>query len=89
MKEQLVRKYAELTGKTLKESRESIDGVVNSIVGLLEEEGSVSIWGFGTFKLVEKAESIARNPKTGEEVVVPAHKQLKVKMSDTLKNRLR
>lgn len=89
MKEQLVRKYAELTGASLKDSKTAIDATVNSIIALLEEEGSVSIWGFGSFELVEKAESVARNPKNGEEVIVPAHKKLKVKMSDSLKKRLR
>lgn len=89
MKEQLVRKYAELTGASLKDSKTAIDATVNSIIALLEEEGSVSIWGFGSFELVEKAEGVARNPKTGEEVIVPAHKKLKVKMSDSLKKKLR
>ena len=37
--------------------------------------------GFGTFKIVDRAERKARNPRTGEEVTVPAKKTLVFKPS--------
>jgi nucleoid DNA-binding protein len=36
----------------------------------------VTIRGFGTFKVVQRNERMARNPKTGEPVKVAARKRL-------------
>ena len=88
-KDALIRKYAEITGATLKDSKVAVDGVIEAIVAGMAEAGEVKLSGFGTFSLVEKAESQARNPKTGETVVVPAHKAPKFKFSKTLKDALR
>lgn len=88
-KEALIRKYKEITGASLKDSKVAVDGVIEAIVAGMAEAGEVKLSGFGTFSLVEKAESQARNPKTGESVVVPAHKAPKFKFSKTLKDALR
>lgn len=91
-KEAVVRSIKEKSGDlklTLKDSKAVLDIVLDAIVDGLKTEGSVSLQGFGTFELVEKAESEKRNPKTQEIVKVPAHKALKVKMSKTLKASLR
>ena len=73
-KEGLVRKYKEITGATLNESKIAVNGILEAIVAGMKEEGEVKISGFGTFSVVEKEESQARNPLTGEAVTVPAHK---------------
>ena len=36
------------------------------------------------FEVVEKAERVGRNPKTGEEIVIPAKKTVKFKAGKTL-----
>ena len=48
----------------------------------------VSIGGFGTFKAVDRGERTARNPQTGEEIVVPAHKVPKFKAGSEFKARV-
>jgi integration host factor subunit beta len=47
-----------------------VNGVFNSIKTALESEQKVEIRGFGSFKVRKKAQKEARNPKTGEKVVV-------------------
>lgn len=88
-KEELIRKYASLTGDTIANSRDCVAKVLEAIVEGLKETGEVKINGFGVFSLVEKDESIARNPKTGEEIVVAPHKVCKFKFSKALKDSLR
>lgn len=88
-KDMLIRKYAEVTGQTLKDARIAVDGVIDSAKTLLKEEGKVGVVGFGSMELVDVAEAEKRNPSNGETVLVPAHKKIKVKVSDTLKKELR
>lgn len=47
-----------------------VNGVFNSIKTALESQQKVEIRGFGSFKVRKKAQKEARNPKTGEKVVV-------------------
>lgn len=58
------RKIATLAVETL------FDTVVRAVV----EGRTVNVTGFGTLKIVERKARIARNPKTGEPVQVPATK---------------
>lgn len=88
-KDALIRKYKEITGASLKDSKVAVDGVIEAIINGMAEAGEVKIAGFGTFSLVEKEESKARNPKTGEVITVPAHKSPKFKFSKTLKDLMR
>ena len=48
----------------------------------------IEIRGFGTFKVKERKERMARNPRTGESVGVPAKKVPYFKASNELKARL-
>ncbi len=44
---------------------------------LTEAGDRIIVRGFGTFKVDHREERVARNPKTGEEVLVPAKDVLK------------
>ena len=63
----------------------------NELFKLLGEEivkGEARVDGFGTFKLAERAARIAKNPRTGEEVQVPAKKTVTFKPAAALKAKL-
>lgn len=62
------------TNDNAKEIFELIFGREGMITTTLKEEGKIQLTGFGTFLLKEKAARDARNPRTGEEVRVPARK---------------
>lgn len=76
-KSELVTRIMEKRPKDFK-SRAAAERTVNAvfaeIVDAVSENDVVSITGFGTFKAADRAERTARNPQTGEELVVPAHK---------------
>ena len=50
----------------------AVDGLLDTIVDTVRSGGSVSITGFGVFESRARAARIARNPRTGEAVDVPA-----------------
>ena len=44
---------------------------------ILKEDDSINIPGIGTFKVVERAARTGRNPHTGEQISIPARRQVK------------
>ncbi|MCK4942203.1 MAG: HU family DNA-binding protein [Candidatus Aminicenantes bacterium] len=55
-----------------------IDGFVNILTEeLMSKDGKVTLVGFGTFKILEKKQKKGRNPRTGEEIIIPRKKVVK------------
>lgn len=48
--------------------------LLDGIIDILEEEGRLELRNFGVFEVKERKARKARNPRTGEEVMVPACK---------------
>ncbi len=44
---------------------------------LMSKDGKVTLVGFGTFKILEKKQKKGRNPRTGEEIIIPRKKVVK------------
>ena len=60
--------------KTKKDAQTAVDGVLSSITNALEKGDSVSLIGFGSFKVAERKARKGRNPQTGEEIYIAASK---------------
>jgi integration host factor subunit beta len=56
-----------------------------AVVEVLIKNGRVEIDGFGTFELVKRKPRIARNPRTGDRIDLPAKVAVKFKAARTLK----
>ncbi len=52
----------------------ALDGLIDAITGAVRENDTVSIVGFGTFLLRERAARTGRNPKTGGTIQIAASK---------------
>ena len=63
-----------------------VNAFVDSIKGALLKGDKVTLQGFGTFEVVEKAAAQRRNPRTGETFTAPAHKAPKFKFSGSMKD---
>ena len=72
VKSELIEKIAERAGITLFKAEEMIDLFFNSMTQTLCKGGRVEIRGFGAFSVKDYKSYMGRNPKTGEEVKVPA-----------------
>ncbi|MBW2055459.1 MAG: HU family DNA-binding protein [Deltaproteobacteria bacterium] len=71
--------------KTKKDAQEAVDCVLSSITKALGKGDSVSLIGFGTFKVNERKARKGRNPQTGEEIYIAASKVPKFVAGKALK----
>jgi len=72
-KAELIDKVAEVT-KTKKEAKVVVESVVAAITEALKKGDSVSLIGFGTFKVNAKPQRKGRNPLTGKAITIAAKK---------------
>ena len=87
-KEDLVKLVSEKTGITKKAAEQAQKMVIEGISSALEKGDSVSLVGFGSFKVVERAAREGRNPSTGEKMHIPGSKAVKFTPSKSLKERV-
>lgn len=78
----LVEEVAQSSGMPKAQASQAVDAVIASIKKAMMEDVAVSIVGFGTFSVKERAARTGRNPRTGEPVDikkarVPAFKPTK------------
>ena len=85
-KNDLISSVAESSGLTKAAAGRAVDGVFDSIASALSSGDDVRIVGFGSFSVANRAASTGRNPRTGEEIQIPASKQPKFKAGAPLKS---
>lgn len=81
----LIDQVAEKTELSKKEVERMLETIISSIQTALKNGEKVSLTGLGTFIVKDKKARMARNPKTGEQVQVPAKKAPKFKPGKELK----
>lgn len=84
-KAQLVTRIAEKTNLTKKDSEKVLKAAIESIVDALREGEKVQLSGFGTFEVKNRKSRVGRNPKTNEEIQIPAFRQPAFKAGKDLK----
>jgi DNA-binding protein HU-beta len=67
------------------DAKKALDAMLGSVSGALKDGGQVSLVGFGTFSVRDRAERTARNPKTQEVIQIPATKVPAFKAGKALK----
>ena len=87
-KADIVDRVASATGITKIDTRVIVDGFLNSVVEAISQNKTIELRGFGTFKVVKRAQRTGRNPRTGEQVKIPERYMPVFKPSKELKNRL-
>lgn len=65
-----------------------VDTVFSGITNSLKQGQSVTLVGFGTFSVSERAARTGRNPRTGEAITIPASRSPKFKAGKALKDAL-
>lgn len=64
----------------------AVDAMVESITGALQQSDQVTLVGFGTFSVKERAARTGRNPQTGEAIAIKAAKIPTFKAGKALKD---
>jgi DNA-binding protein HU-beta len=85
-KNDLVQAVADEANLSKADAGRAIDAVVSAIGNTLKQGGSVSLVGFGTFLVRERAARTGRNPRTGEEITIAAAKNPVFKAGKALKD---
>jgi DNA-binding protein HU-beta len=71
-KGELIDTVAEDVGCTKRDAKIIVECVFDSIAKAMEKGEPVRLVGFGTFGIRKRAARTARNPRTGENISVPA-----------------
>ena len=87
-KAELITSLSEKTGLAKNQVNEVLKSLVDSIVDEVKSGGSISLPGLGTYSLNERPARKGRNPRTGEDMDIPASKTMKFKVSKTVKDAL-
>ncbi|WP_116474491.1 MULTISPECIES: nucleoid-associated protein HU-beta [Zobellella] len=85
-KSQLIDKIAEGADITKASAGRALDAVVEAITESLKEGDQVSLVGFGTFAVRERAARTGRNPQTGAAIEIAAAKTPAFKAGKALKD---
>lgn len=64
----------------------ALDATLDSITGALKKGDTVSLVGFGTFSVKERAARTGRNPQTGQPIKIAAAKTPGFKAGKALKD---
>jgi DNA-binding protein HU-beta len=73
---------------TLAQAEAAYDGLFTILAETLKKGDTVAVSGFGSFKVVERKARKGRNPRTGEEIRIPAGKAVKFTPGKLLKDSL-
>ena len=88
-KKEFVELYFEKGGfETKTEAERKMKAFLETVEEALVKGEEVIFTGWGKWEVVEKAERVGRNPKTGEEVVIPAKKAIKFKVGKALEEKV-
>ena len=87
-KDELITFVSESADISKKSAGNVIGAVIEGITSALEKGDSISLIGFGSFKVVERAAREGRNPSTGKKMQIPASKGIKFTPGVNLKERV-
>ena len=85
----LVSAIANKAGFTLKDADEAYKAFVSSIAEALKNGEEVSLAGFGTFKVKERAARKGINPQTKQTITIPASKMPSFKFGKSFRDLLK
>ncbi len=85
-KAELVAAVAEKTGLSKKDSEKAVNAAFDAISETLVEGGKVQLVGFGSFETKTRNARVGRNPRTKEEIEIPASRMPAFKAGKALKD---
>ena len=83
---ELVAAVAEKTGMSKKDSEKAVSAVFEAVTAALAAGERVQLVGFGSFEVKERPARVGRNPRTKEEIKIPASRVASFKVGKALKD---
>jgi DNA-binding protein HU-beta len=88
-KSDLIEAVAEAADISKAAAGRAVEGMTDAIAAALRSGDTVSLIGFGTFAVKERAARTGRNPKTGEGIAIPASKTPTFKAGKAFKDSIK
>ena len=85
-KAELIDAVAEITEDSKSGAVRAVDAVLDTITNALKDGNQVTLVGFGTFLVRDRAARTGRNPRTGAEIQIAASKAPAFKAGKALKD---
>lgn len=85
-KAELIEAIADSADLTKADAGRALDGMIDAITSALQKGETVSLVGFGSFVVKERAERQGRNPQTGGSITIKAAKIPSFKAGKALKD---
>lgn len=85
-KAELINAAAEKAGLSKKDTEAAVSAAVDVITEALSKGEKVQLVGFGSFEVKSRAARIGRNPRTKEQIAIPASKIPVFKAGKALKD---
>jgi DNA-binding protein HU-beta len=76
-KSDLVESIARSANISKVAAERGLNGMLQTMAGAMEAGERVTLVGFGSFSVIDRAPRLGRNPKTGEEVPIPPRKAVR------------
>lgn len=87
-KGELIASISESGQMTRAAARKALDTVLATMASAMQNGEKVTISGFGSFKVINRAAQKGRNPQTGQSITIPARRVVKFKPAKKLAKRL-
>jgi len=84
-KSELITQVSKESGLAKADAQKALEIIIASVVKTLKKDGRFPIFGLGVFEVVKRPKRKGRNPRTGEPLVVKAHKAVKFKAAKAVK----
>jgi DNA-binding protein HU-beta len=84
-KAELIAEVAVKAGLSKKDSEKAVNAALDTITASLQGGEKVQLVGFGVFDVKERGVRMGRNPKTKEEIEIPASRVPQFKAGKALK----
>jgi len=88
-KAELINRMADSAGISKVAATKGLNSLISGVIGALKKGQKVSLVGFGTFTTSKMKARIGRNPRTGDEIKIPAMRVPKFSAGKALKSAVR
>ena len=86
VKHDIVNEVVNRTGLSKTEAEIAVEAVFEAMKRSMERGERIELRGFGVFNIRPRKTGIGRNPRTGEEVIIPPGKAVRFKPGKDLKS---
>ena len=85
-KADLIAEIASRANLTKAAAERALNALLDEVQEALAGEGKVTLSGFGSFVVEDRKERIGRNPRTGEDITIPASRVVRFRPGKGLKD---